>query len=62
MSINFRSNLSEEEIKGCVDNFLAVLSEFLADKVFIQDYNKVYPVDNDLSMLSQICPELYPFM
>lgn len=46
---------------GPGDNFLTVLTESLSDRTFIQDYQKFYPIENDLEILRQACPELDDF-
>lgn len=46
---------------GPGDNFLTVLTESLSDRTFIQDYQKFYPIESDLEILRQACPELDDF-
>ncbi len=43
------------------ESFLAILQEALSDQIFIVDYQRLHPVVNDIEILQQACPELYPF-
>lgn len=61
------SNMYLEKILGNPDesilpaeSFLAMLQEALADYVFVVDYQRMYPVLNDIDILKQACSELYP--
>ncbi|RZF34011.1 hypothetical protein LSTR_LSTR012356 [Laodelphax striatellus] len=54
---NIRSK-NADQIKVYIEDFISTLSEFLADKLFIQDYHKAHPVDQDLDILSQVYPQL----
>lgn len=42
------------------ENFLAILQEALSDQIFVIDYQRLHPVVNDIEILQQACPELYP--
>lgn len=37
---------------------LAVLQEALSDPVFVIDYKRLYPVEQDFDVIRQACPEL----
>lgn len=37
---------------------LAMLQEALSDPVFVVDYKRIYPVVNDIDVVSQACPDL----
>ncbi|KAJ9593726.1 hypothetical protein L9F63_014699, partial [Diploptera punctata] len=50
--------LTEAEAKRNVDDYVGVLTECLSEKVFIRDYHSIYPVDQDLDAMSQVCPEM----
>lgn len=54
--------MSEVNIKKLADEYTTVLSDCLADRMFIRDYQLAYPVENDLDVLAQVCPEMYPLM
>lgn len=59
----FNSILSifrSESLKAA-ESFLAILQEALSDQIFIIDYQRLHPVVNDIEILQQACPELYPF-
>lgn len=43
------------------ESFLAMLQEALADYIFVIDYQRMYPILNDIDILKQACSELYPF-
>ncbi|XP_067006112.2 activating signal cointegrator 1 complex subunit 2 isoform X1 [Anabrus simplex] len=53
-----KDNLSPAEVKAIVDDYVSVLSDCLGDKRFVRDYHKKYPLDQDLDMLAQLCPEM----
>lgn len=57
----FRSQTTEAEIKECVEEYLTFLTSAISEKEFITDYDQFYPVKSDLKILSNICPEVYPF-
>lgn len=59
---NSRNTASETEVKNRAENYLDLISHGLAEKEFITDYHRFYPVDDDLEILSQVCPEVYPFI
>jgi hypothetical protein len=52
--------ITEAEVKRYVDDYVGVLTECLTEKVFIRDYHSLYPIDQDLDAMSQVCPEMYP--
>lgn len=51
--------IAEAEVKRHVDDYVGVLTECLTEKVFIRDYHSLYPIDQDLDAMSQVCPEMY---
>jgi hypothetical protein len=51
---------TEAEVKRCVNDYVEVLTECLTEKVFIRDYHSLYPIDEDLDAMSQVCAEMYP--
>jgi hypothetical protein len=57
----YSDTITEVEVKQYVDDYVGVLTECLAEKVFICDYHSAYPIDQDLDTMSQVCPEMYPF-
>lgn len=62
IKIMHRNTISEAEIKERVDDFINLLANASSEKEFITDYDRFYPVQQDLMMLLNICPELYPFL
>lgn len=44
------------------ESFIAILTECLADRTFVVDYQRYYPVENDIDILKQACKDLYPFL
>ncbi|CAK9817080.1 Activating signal cointegrator 1 complex subunit 2 [Anthophora quadrimaculata] len=58
---NIQENLStikEAEIKKRVDEYFNLLTNAIAEKEFITDYDQFYPVETDMKMLLNICPEI----
>ncbi|PNF14341.1 hypothetical protein B7P43_G05576 [Cryptotermes secundus] len=49
---------TEAEVKRYVDDYVGVLTECLTEKMFIRDYHSLYPIDEDLDAMSQVCPEM----
>lgn len=43
------------------ESFIAILQEALSDHSFVIDYQKVYPIENDVEILKQACKELYVY-
>lgn len=43
------------------ENFIAILTECLADRTFVIDYQKLYPVEDDIEILNQACKDLDSF-
>lgn len=52
--IENRTTFPEELLKYNTESFLNVIKESLASKIFIVDYEKMYPLEQDLSILSQV--------
>lgn len=52
--------MSEEVVKKNVDEYSSTLCDSLVNKMFITDYHSGYPVDQDLDILCQVYPEMYP--
>lgn len=50
------------EIKDRVEEYLHSLDSVISEKEFITDYDAFYPVQHDLEVLSNMCPEVYPFL
>lgn len=57
-----RSTIKEAEVKERVDEYLNLLTLAISEKEFITDYDQFYPVKLDLTILSNICPDAYPFV
>ncbi|CAK9801226.1 Activating signal cointegrator 1 complex subunit 2 [Anthophora plagiata] len=58
---NIQENLSaikEAEIKKRVDEYFNLLTIAIAEKEFITDYDQFYPVETDMKILLNICPEI----
>nr|XP_034180184.1 activating signal cointegrator 1 complex subunit 2 [Osmia lignaria] len=58
--LNTQENLntiSEAEIKERMDDYINLLANASSEKEFITDYDRFYPVQRDLMMLLNICPE-----
>ncbi|CAK9834010.1 Activating signal cointegrator 1 complex subunit 2 [Anthophora retusa] len=58
---NVQENLStikEAEIKKRVDEYFNLLTIAIAEKEFITDYDQFYPVETDMKILLNICPEI----
>lgn len=53
-----RDNMSEEDLKKSVDNYMTMLTDCLSEQTFVRDYNAVYGIDNDLDTIAQISPDL----
>lgn len=60
--IILRNAIEEAEIKKNVDEYLHLLTNAISEKEFITDYVQFYPVETDLNILSNMCPEVYPFI
>jgi len=50
---------SSDKLANC-ENYLNVITNSVADRSFIIDYQKFYPIENDLNILNQMCKNLYP--
>lgn len=61
-NIAFRNSIKEAELKERVDEYLNLLINVISEKEFITDYVQFYPIELDLIVFSQICPDLYPFL
>ncbi|XP_051174553.1 activating signal cointegrator 1 complex subunit 2 [Leptopilina boulardi] len=48
----------EIDMKKRVENYLDHVTNAISEKEFITDYHRFYPIDVDLEILSQICPEV----
>lgn len=60
---SIRSVFPEELLKFNAESFLNVISECLnTSKSFMNDYQKTYPLEQDLDVLSQVYPEMYPYL
>lgn len=57
-----RNVIKEAEVKERVDEYLNLLTLAISEKEFITDYDQFYPVKLDLTILSNICPDAYPFV
>lgn len=57
-----RSTIKEAEVKERVDEYLNLLTLAISEKEFITDYDQFYPVKLDLLILSNFCPDAYPFV
>ncbi|XP_034256178.1 activating signal cointegrator 1 complex subunit 2 isoform X2 [Thrips palmi] len=53
-----RDDMSEEELKKSVDDYMTMLTDCLSEQTFVRDYNAVYGIDNDLDTIAQISPDL----
>ncbi|XP_033215315.1 activating signal cointegrator 1 complex subunit 2 isoform X2 [Belonocnema kinseyi] len=53
-----RNTASETDVKNQAENYLNLISHAIAEKEFITDYHRFYPVDDDMEILSQVCPEV----
>ncbi|XP_054269599.1 activating signal cointegrator 1 complex subunit 2 [Macrosteles quadrilineatus] len=53
-----RDHLTDEELKIKVDMYMSTLTDCLSEHTFIRDYNSAFPIHGELSMLSEICPEI----
>lgn len=51
-------NLSEEQVKNSADEYLAIISEAISEKLFIHDYHNIFPMDVHLDSLHYLNPEL----
>lgn len=40
------------------EELIAILQEALTDHGFVVDYQRLYPVQDDMDILKQACPEL----
>lgn len=40
------------------EQLIAILQEALTDHSFVVDYQRLYPVQDDMDILTQACPEL----
>lgn len=40
------------------EKFIAILQEAMCDHEFVVDYQMLYPIQNDIEILQQACPEL----
>ncbi|XP_017759307.1 PREDICTED: activating signal cointegrator 1 complex subunit 2 [Eufriesea mexicana] len=57
---NIQENLNsikEAELKERVDEYLNLLINVISEKEFITDYVQFYPIELDLIVFSQICPD-----
>lgn len=61
MTLTPRNTIKEAEVKERVDEYFNLLSNAISEKEFITDYDQFYPVKSDLTVLSNICPDEYPF-
>ncbi|KAG7210834.1 hypothetical protein KM043_012319 [Ampulex compressa] len=50
--------IEDSEVKERVDKYLAFLSNIVSEKEFITDYNQFYPINEDLQLLSTLCPDV----
>lgn len=53
--------MTDEEMKDKADSYISFLTIALSEKEFAIDYNKLYPIDLDLNIITQLCPDMYPF-
>ncbi|XP_066597919.1 activating signal cointegrator 1 complex subunit 2 [Prorops nasuta] len=53
-----RDPLVEEGLKMHINDFLELLTNAISETEFINDYNHFYPVDMDIQVLLEICPEI----
>ncbi|KAG8298215.1 Activating signal cointegrator 1 complex subunit 2 [Homalodisca vitripennis] len=53
-----RGNLTDQELKLKVDGYLNTISECLVEHSFIRDYNRAFPIQRELTTLSDIYPEI----
>ncbi|KAG6439051.1 hypothetical protein O3G_MSEX000442, partial [Manduca sexta] len=51
----------EGSVASHVEDFLSVMMEGLSERLLIKDYHSSYPVHEDLEMLRQAYPDMYPF-
>lgn len=56
--IENRSSFPEELLKYNAESFLSVIKDCLCSKVFMIDYQKTYPLEQDLDVLAQVYPEI----
>lgn len=49
---------TDVEVKKRIEIYLDHVTNAISEKEFITDYHRFYPVDVDLEILSQICPEV----
>lgn len=54
--------VSRGDCLKAAESLLAILQEALSDQIFVIDYQRLHPVVNDIEILQQACPELYPFL
>lgn len=54
-------NVTDGEIRNCIDEYLDSLTNAISEKEFIIDYHQFYPVNLDLEAISKLYPEMYPF-
>uniref|UniRef100_A0A1B6LZ56 CUE domain-containing protein n=1 Tax=Graphocephala atropunctata TaxID=36148 RepID=A0A1B6LZ56_9HEMI len=53
-----RDNLTDQELKQKVDSYLNTISECLVEHSFIRDYNAAFPIQRELTTLSDIYPDI----
>lgn len=55
----FLSISSDENRKhAATEQLLSYLQEALADQGFVIDYQRLYPVEDDIDIVKQSCPQL----
>jgi len=58
----YRDTITESEIREYVDEYLDLLMNATSEKEFIIDYHQFYPINFDLEIVSNLYPEMYPFL
>uniref|UniRef100_A0A1B6E5A1 CUE domain-containing protein n=1 Tax=Clastoptera arizonana TaxID=38151 RepID=A0A1B6E5A1_9HEMI len=56
--LQLRDKIDEVELKKVADEYTTLLSELVANKLFMEDYNNYYPVESQLDIIAQVCPEM----
>lgn len=60
--ISFKfTSIHREKTKAqkATETLLAYLQEALADHGFVVDYQRLFPIQDDMDIVKQACPELY---
>lgn len=39
-----------------VEMYLNMLTEVISNRIFINDYNRIHPLESDMDIINEICP------